>query len=190
MGGKLYLNEAWKPVIYKNIKEGDKYEVSNYGRIRYFNRNLNVWQVKNNTIIHGYPYYTWFKTNRGWKYNTSKCVHKLVAIAFCHRPNEEHKFVIHLNFEKADNHFKNLKWVTPEELRLHKRKNPYVQDALHNKSQKNKSFKLTETEVIRLKMKLKRSKNPFYKIAKEFGISHTQLKRIRRGENWGHVKID
>jgi len=50
--------------------------------------------------------------------------------------------------------------------------------------------KLTESEVIRLKKKLKRGKNKLYKLAKEFGITHTQLNRIRSGENWGHVKID
>ena len=50
--------------------------------------------------------------------------------------------------------------------------------------------KLTETQVIRLKKKLIRGKNPLYKIAKEFGITHTQLNRIRRGENWGHVKVE
>ncbi len=190
MGEKHYFNEEWKPVIFEGIRDGEKYEVSNYGRIRDYRKELNGWKVLNNTIIHGYPYFTGFKTNRGWRHNTSRCIHKLVAEAFCNRPSEEHKFVIHLNFEKADNHFRNLRWVTPEELRLHSRKNPYVIDAHHNKPKKSKSFKLTETEVIRLKMKLKRSKNPFYKIAKEFGISHTQLKRIRRGENWGHVKID
>ncbi len=27
-------------------------------------------------------------------------------------------------------------------------------------------------------------------IAKEFGITHTQLNRIRSGENWGHVKVE
>jgi hypothetical protein len=27
-------------------------------------------------------------------------------------------------------------------------------------------------------------------IAKQFGITHTQLNRIRSGENWGYVKID
>jgi hypothetical protein len=27
-------------------------------------------------------------------------------------------------------------------------------------------------------------------IAKQFGITHTQLNRIRSGENWGYVTID
>jgi DNA-binding Xre family transcriptional regulator len=27
-------------------------------------------------------------------------------------------------------------------------------------------------------------------IAKQFGITHTQLNRIRSGENWSYVKID
>jgi DNA invertase Pin-like site-specific DNA recombinase len=33
--------------------------------------------------------------------------------------------------------------------------------------------------TIRLKM-----------LAKQFGISEMQLYRIKRGENWGHIKID
>jgi len=37
---------------------------------------------------------------------------------------------------------------------------------------------------------VRRGKNPLYKIAREFGITHTQLNRIRKGENWGHVTID
>jgi hypothetical protein len=27
-------------------------------------------------------------------------------------------------------------------------------------------------------------------IAKQFGITHTQLNRIRSGENWGYVKAE
>ena len=110
MKEKQYFNERWKPVIFEGIRDGEKYEISNYGRIRDYRKVLNGWKVLNNTIIHGYPYFTGFKTNRGWRHNTSRCVHKLVAKTFCHRPSEEHKFVIHLNqdtlhLDKVSNYY-------------------------------------------------------------------------------------
>ena len=74
--------------------------------------------------------------------------------------------------------------MTQDELYEHHRKNPnYKKGVIRN-------AKLTETDVMRLKKKLSRSKNKLYLIAKEFGITHTQLNRIRSGENWGHIKIE
>jgi DNA-binding Xre family transcriptional regulator len=39
--------------------------------------------------------------------------------------------------------------------------------------------KMLQNESTRLKM-----------IAKQFGITHTQLNRIRSGENWGYVTVE
>ena len=51
--------------------------------------------------------------------------------------------------------------------------------------------KLDETKVKLIKKILQRdNKTRLKMIAKRFGISHTQLNRIRSGENWGHVTID
>ena len=94
------------------------------------------------------------------------------------------QYVIHLDFDKNNNLVGNLKWVTKETMFAHQKINPNYKRGVINYS------KLTETEVIRLKKKLARGKNKLYKLAKEFGITHTQLNRIRKGENWGHVKID
>jgi len=80
--------------------------------------------------------------------------------------------------------------VTREEVNEHSRKSPRYKLALEKRKGEVTNAKLTETQVIRLKKKLKRGKNPLYKIAREFGITHTQLNRIRRGENWGHVKVE
>ncbi len=41
-----------------------------------------------------------------------------------------------------------------------------------------------------IKKLLKNEKNRLKMIAKQFGITHTQLNRIRSGENWKHVTID
>ncbi|MDP4209765.1 MAG: NUMOD4 domain-containing protein [Bacteroidota bacterium] len=181
-----YWNEEWKQIIFAGINEKEIYQLSNYGRVRIYKPATEEWKILKSANVKGYRYFT-FKSNIDWKHKITKPLHRLVAELFCEQPSAEHKFVIHVNYVKDNNYSKNLKWVTQKELTAHNLKNPKVV-----KSRKKgviTNSKLTETQVIRLKMKLKRSKNPLYKIAKEFGITHTQLNRIRSGENWGHVKV-
>jgi hypothetical protein len=182
-----FWNEEWKLVKFSGINEEEIYQISNYGRIRIFKPSDNDWKILKSANVKGYRYFT-FKSNIDWKHKISKPVHRLVAELFCEQESEDHKFVIHLNFVKDNNFFKNLKWVTQEELTEHNLTNPNVINSRRKGVITN--AKLTETEVIRLKLKLKRGKNKLYKIAKEFGITHTQLNRIRSGENWGHIKVD
>ena len=187
MTSSTLWNEEWKTVKFLGINEEEHYQVSNYGRIRIFKPALNDWKVLKSANVKGYRYFT-FKSNIDWKHKISKPVHRLVAELFCEQHDPDHKFVIHINFTKDNNYYKNLKWVNQEELTAHNIKNPNVVNSRRKGVITN--AKLTETEVIRLKLKLKRGKNKLYKIAKEFGITHTQLNRIRSGENWGHVKVD
>ncbi|HEX3007826.1 MAG TPA: NUMOD4 domain-containing protein [Bacteroidales bacterium] len=187
MTSSTLWNEEWKTVKFQGINEKEIYQVSNYGRIRIFKPDLNEWKILMSANVKGYRYFT-FKSNIDWKHKISKPVHRLVAELFCKQPSAEHKFVIHLNYVKDNNCFDNLKWVTQEELTAHNVKNPNVVGSRRKGVITN--AKLTETEVMRLKLKLKRGKNKLYKIAKEFGITHTQLNRIRSGENWGHVKVE
>lgn len=46
--------------------------------------------------------------------------------------------------------------------------------------------------MIRLKKRIldPNRKTRLRLIAKEFGISEMQLNRIKRGENWGHIKVE
>ena len=182
-----YWNEKWKPIWFDGINENERYEVSNFGRIRRFKKDINDWKVLKAQLVNGYRYFT-FKSNIDWKHKKTKIVHKLVAEAFCERPSEKHEFVIHIDYNKENNRADNLRWVTKDELKEHHKKNPNYLSI--NRKGRITNSKLTETDVIRLKKKLKRGKNKLYKLAKEFGITHTQLNRIRSGENWGHVKID
>ncbi len=189
MTPKNYWDEVWKPIKFDGINEEEKYELSNYGRIRIFKNGSNEWKILKSANVNGYQYFS-FKSNIDWKHRKTKCVHRLVAEMFCPQPSAKHTYVIHLDFNKWNNYFKNLKWVTREDLFNHSQKSPKTKIAQENRKGSITNAKLTETQVIRLKMKLKRGKNPLYKIAKEFGITHTQLNRIRKGENWGHVKVE
>lgn len=187
MEKNTFWNEKWKPIIDEQIDPQEKYEISNFGRIRRYKKETESWAILKSQTVNGYKYFT-FKSKFNWKKKRTKIVHKMVAEAFCPKPDEEHQFVIHLDYFKENNQADNLQWATREKMKVHHKKNPNYQ-VLHRKGRITNS-KLTETEVIRLKKKLKRGKNKLYKLAKEFGITHTQLNRIRSGENWGHVKID
>lgn len=182
-----FWNEKWETIKFDKISDTDIYQISNYGRVRIFKKETNTWKILRSANVKGYRYFT-FKSNVNWKYKITKPLHRLVAELFCEKPGPEYRFVIHKNFVKDNNLYTNLQWVTQKELTEHNKKNPNV----INSKPKGRitNSKLTETEVIRLKMKLKRGKNKLYKIAKEFGITHTQLNRIRSGENWGHIKVD
>ncbi len=176
-----YWDEKWKPVYFEGIDPNEKYEVSNYGRVKSYKVNKDKGNIINGASLKGYKVLN-IKLDSGKR--TTKYVHKLVAENFLNKESELQEHVIHLDFDKQNNYYKNLRWVTKETMFEHQKINPNYKRGTINYS------KLTETDVIRLKKKLKRGKNKLYKLAKEFGITHTQLNRIRSGENWGHVKID
>ena len=46
-------------------------------------------------------------------------VHRIVAEAFCEKPNAEATEVNHINCDKTDNRADNLEWVTPEYNKAH-----------------------------------------------------------------------
>jgi len=70
----------------------------------------------------------------------------------------------------------------------HNRNNPNLKNRPQPRQTSN--YKLTETKVKIIKKLLRNDKNRLKMIAKQFGITHTQLNRIRSGENWKHVTID
>jgi hypothetical protein len=191
MNEKNYWDEEWKSLFFKGMHPSDRYDISNYGRIRKYDPISKQWKLGKPANVNGYAYFS-FKTDVGQEKRNriTKSIHRLVAELFLKAPSEDHNNVIHFDFNKWNNHVQNLKWATKKEMFEHSRKSPKTKIAIEKRKGEITNSKLTETDVMRLKKKLKRGKNPLYKIAKEFGITHTQLNRIRRGENWGHIKVD
>ena len=173
--------ELWESLKINELASNEIYEISNFGRIKSFKVDKENGCIIKGSMLKGYKILN-IKLHENKR--TTKYVHKLVAECFIPKDNDLQQHVIHLDFDKNNNHIKNLKWVTKDTMFAHQKINPNYKRGAINYS------KLTETDVIRLKKKLARGKNKLYKLAKEFGITHTQLNRIRKGENWGHVKID
>jgi len=180
MKADKFIDEHWQTLVIEGLHPEELFSISDYGRIKSF-KTSDKGHVIKGSMLKGYSILN-IKLETGKR--TTKYIHKLVAEHFIPKENELQVYVIHVDFVKENNHISNLKWVTRQTMFAHQKINPnYKRGAINN-------AKLTESQVIRLKKKLKRSKNPLYKIAKEFGITHTQLNRIRKGENWGHIKID
>lgn len=183
---KTLWAEKWVPIII-DVEGGEnppRYEVSNFGRLRSFQNNEKGEVIKG-SVIQGYKSLN-IRLPKGKSFN--RYVHKLVAETFVPKPSPDHKFVIHLDFDKQSNHFENLKWVTKDEMVAHNRENPAVINKPIPKRTKN--YKLTETKVKMIKKMLQNENTRLKMIAKQFGITHTQLNRIRSGENWGYVTIE
>jgi hypothetical protein len=94
----------------------------------------------------------------------------------------------------------NLKWATREEMLQHQHTSPKVQKARIQSGKRIAEYsknnitgnKLTISQVIHVKKLLAdpKRKTRLKIIAKKFDISEMQLFRIKKGENWGHIKID
>lgn len=116
------MNEIWKPI--KGFE--DKYEVSNYGRVKSLNRttvdcNGNVRYYKGRLLklkpnkVRGYTAVRLYKNG---KVNHIE-VHRLVGIHFI--PNPDNLPVInHLNTIRHNNHVDNLEWCSYGENIKHK----------------------------------------------------------------------
>ncbi len=182
-----YLIEHWKLVEFdKNVSDDEFYMVSSHGRVKKLESPQDtVGYIKNPVLFKGYPRIE-IRLKSGTR--SARYLHKLIAEAFIEKPDDSYVSVVHVDYDKANNHISNLKWVTKAERYAHQHKNPIYED----KSVRITNSKLNEGRVRMIKKKLMdpNRKTRLKIIAKQFGVTTMQLQRIKTGENWGHVKID
>jgi predicted DNA binding protein len=181
-----FRNEIWKYYKGENWSDDDEFMVSNYGRIKKKKKYEENWRISPTSIVSNYLSFGIRKKTKKKNKGSSAYVHRLVAILFCER-KEDQKYVIHLDFDKLNNVAENLKWVTKSEMFLHHKNNPKK----INRRGKRTYSKLTEGRVRLIKKKIfdPNRRTRMRIIAKQFGISEMQLYRIKSGENWSSVKI-
>lgn len=189
-----YRNEKWENISFEDFDdEREEMQVSTYGRIKKRKINEEEFVLVKQTLVNNFLTFTYPSKTQinkyGKKSRKSLYVHKVVAKAFL-KEEEGKKFVIHKNHDLIDNEISNLKYVNQKELTIHQRSNPKRIIADKNKRKNAANYKLTETQVMRIKKKINdpNRKTRMRLIAKEFGVTTMQLYRIKSGENWGHVK--
>lgn len=174
-------HEKWKKLEVTELHPEENYMISNYGRLKSFKRSSKEGQIISGGRLKGYNCLS-IKLRNGRR--TTRYIHKLVASTFLEKDDVQQEHVIHLDYDKNNNFVGNLRWVTRPTMFAHQKLNPnYKKNRMYN-------AKLTEDQVIKIKKILKNGNFKLYQIAREFGITHTQLNRIRSGENWGHIKVD
>ena len=181
---KSNSGEKWKELRFNVKGLRSRYAISTHGRVASFRENLSDGNLLAGTMNNGYLS---LKIKPGGK-DLQMMVHRLAAEAFQKKKNKNQKFVIHLNHKKTDNLLKNLRWATKEEMERHQQKSPAVIKS--RKIRKTEGHKLNIAKVKEIKRKIKnRGTTTMKSIARKYRISEMQLYRIKRGENWGHVKV-
>lgn len=145
----------------------DYFQISNLGNVFSKRSKRLLKQTKSPT-----GYWT-FATKIGGRQGTAHCfkVHRLVAMAFI--PNPEGKpFVNHIDGCKTNNVVYNLEWVTHAENMAH----AIYSGLMHSRN-------LTYEQV----MEIKESKLPNRELGKIYGICHTRIGKIKRGEAYTHL---
>lgn len=175
---KKIRDEEWAVIPFTD----SPYEVSNYGRIKSFYGQDEEGKILNGGSINGYPV---VGLKVAGKYR-SYCIHKLVAEFFVPKGEADEIIVIHKDWDKQNNHYKNLEWVNSDYSR--KRTIKRLKEDQKNDGKSVTNSKLRAEDILLLKKMLKNGVRQNV-IAKLFAISEMQVTRIKRSENWSHISL-
>ena len=190
---RLYPNEVFRE-IETEIPLKYRYAVSNRGRLISFTHDFRDGNVLKGSMCGGYKTLRYRITENGASICKTFFIYKLVAEFFIPKTSEDQQYVLHLDYVRDNDSVSNLKWATYDEMMAHRKKSPHVIKAKQNLLEfnlKSDGRKLTITKVIHLKKLLNKpnQKTRMKMLAKQFGISEMQVSRIKRGENWSHIKV-
>jgi hypothetical protein len=188
---KPYPFEVFKIIdIHPSLKL--KYALSNKGRLISFTNDILEGNLVKGSKINGYSIFRYKVYENGKTINKHKMFSKLVAEHFLPQPIENQRFILHEDYNKTNNSSENLFWGTSKECVQHGVNSPKFIEAQRRKSLLDKptNAKLSVAKVRIIKRMLNSENQTRQKmIAKQFGVTATQIKRIQTGENWGKVKI-
>ena len=191
---RYYPNEIFKEIEIKE-KLKFKYAISNRGRLVSFVDNIRKGNELKGGLVDGYRIFRYkHRDDEGVLRNKHFFFYKLIAEYFISKTEEDQNHVIHLDYVRNNDAIANLRWVNYADMLIHINKSPKLIENRKKLIEFNLQAdgkKLTVTKVMRLKTMLKRTERKTRNkiIAKQFNISETQLKRIEKGENWGHIKV-
>ncbi|HVZ55776.1 MAG TPA: NUMOD4 domain-containing protein [Chitinophagaceae bacterium] len=185
---KKIPGEIWKPLIFPGWKQlRNRYALSSHGRIASFKDDiLDDGKLLNGSLTTGYRTLNLHRPdNKGTLY-----IHREMAKLFLKRPSPRHEYVIHLNHNKLDNHYRNLKWARLEEMIEHQQDSPAKIAYKKKQATRTVGLKLTAAQVKKIKdvLKSKHRQITISNLAKKYGVSEMTMYRIKSGENWGRVR--
>ena len=184
---KKLAGEVWKPLVFSGWRHlRNRYAVSSTGRIASYKQNvLADGKLLSGSLTTGYRTLNLHRPNdKGTIY-----IHREMAKLFLKRPAGGHKYVIHKNHNKLDNHIKNLRWATLEQMISHQQGSPAKIAYKEKQANRTEGLKLTATQVKKIKAILnnKNRNITIRKLAESYGVSEMTMYRIKSGENWARI---
>lgn len=172
------MEETWKSVVgYEGL-----YEISSHGRVRSNHESQRrTSPFLKDANIRGYRMVMLCKGD-GSK-PKSALIHRLVALAFLGEPpTVKRPTVNHKNMDKADNRVENLEWLS------HADNNRHAQPTIkHCKGINKPSNKLTEDQVLAIRMRYVPHEVSLAMLAKEYGVSQQTVYAIIHRHKWKHL---
>ncbi len=179
---KKWEDEVWVDLQGDDLAPDNRIKISNYGRAKSFKVNKTKGRMLKLAKIGNYNSITVRRKNGK---GIAKYIHRLVAEHFLEKPSPEHIHVIHLDYNKRNNYYKNLKWVTKDEREAHYRNHPNF----GTKKMRMRNSKLTLEQVKNLRKEIfdPNRTRTYREIARKYRISEMQLYRIKAGKNWSFL---
>ena len=184
---KKLAGEVWKQLSFPGWRHlRNRYAVSSFGRIASYKQSvLDDGKLLSGSLTTGYRTLNLHRPgNKGTLY-----IHRELAKLFLPKSSPQHKYVIHRNHNKLDNHIKNLRWATLEQMISHQQGSPAKIAYKEKQANRSEGLKLSATDVKKIK-KILNSKNrsiTIRQLAKNYGVSEMTMYRIKSGENWGRI---
>lgn len=153
---RFYPDEKFKEIEI-NASLQLRYAISNRGRLISFTDDIENGRILKGGLSDGYPTFR-FKVKKDDKIvNKYLFLYKLVAQYFIPKDSEDQTYVLHLDYNRANDDVSNLRWATKQEMMAHSRKSPRVIQAKKNLIEHNLKAdgrKLTTTKVMLIKKSL------------------------------------
>lgn len=190
---RLYPNEEFREIIIED-KLKLRYAISNKGRLISFVSNMKFGRILKGATTDGYKLFKYKIFIDGKIHNKHIFFCKLIAEFFVPKTAEDQTYVLHLDRKRENDDYRNLKWANYEEMIAFGKQSPKVIEAkkkLIEHNLKSDGRKLTVTKVMLIKKLLAKPNQTtrLKMIAKQFGVSEMQIRRIKSGENWSQVKV-
>lgn len=183
---KKLAGEVWKPLNFPGWRQlRNRYAVSNLGRIASYKKNIPEGKVLSGSLTTGYRTLNLHRPgNKGTLY-----IHREMAKIFLKKPSPHYRYVVHRNHNKLDNHLKNLRWATLEQMIDHQQDSPAKIAYKEKQANRTVGLKLTAAQVKSIKNILgnRRRNITIRQLAKNYGVSEMTMYRIKSGENWARI---
>lgn len=184
---KKINGEIWKPIRFNGWKiMRNNYAISSHGRAASYKEDILAdGKLLAGSLTAGYKTLNLhIEGKSGTLY-----FHREVAKLFNKKNSPKEKFVIHLNHNKTDNHTKNLKWASQNEVIEHQQKSPVKLAYKKVQRARTKGLKLNAYQVKAIKVILDnpRRRLTHKQIAEKYKVSPMTIYRIKSGESWGKV---